>query len=271
LWQGRAMPRQWIDSSYLKTNQYLDSNNLNARSSLHQKYGSAHVSWVPWLHSLLPWSTVEEVLEIGSGPGSFWKDFPTEDAQHIQLTISDLSSSMVAEARQRIGTEAFRFTSAVCADLHELPFETSSFDVVVANHVLYHSTDIDGAIDEVRRVLRSDGYLLAATNGPLNFCELKAVKKSVFGDVDDGDIANFDSESGVEALQRAFENVTWHQYEDELRCTEVEDVIGYITSSPPGETATPSQIDQLRALIVGSMKRGEFVITKDTGAFVAWD
>ena len=44
-----------------------------------------------------------------------------------------------------------------CADIQNLPYQDASFDVVIANMMLYHVPDIARGLSEVRRVLRRDG------------------------------------------------------------------------------------------------------------------
>jgi ubiquinone/menaquinone biosynthesis C-methylase UbiE len=42
-------------------------------------------------------------------------------------------------------------------DVQQLPFDDESFDIVVANHMLYHVPAPDRAIAELARVVRADG------------------------------------------------------------------------------------------------------------------
>lgn len=45
-------------------------------------------------------------------------------------------------------------------DLHNIPFEDNSFDVVFCNHVLEHVSDDVRCMQEIRRVLKTDGFAL---------------------------------------------------------------------------------------------------------------
>ena len=42
----------------------------------------------------------------------------------------------------------------------QLPFADGVFDVVMANHILYHVPDMESAIAEMKRVLKPGGHLL---------------------------------------------------------------------------------------------------------------
>ena len=45
-------------------------------------------------------------------------------------------------------------------DLHDIPFEENSFDVVFCNHVLEHVKDDVRCMQEIRRVLKPNGFAL---------------------------------------------------------------------------------------------------------------
>lgn len=55
-----------------------------------------------------------------------------------------------------------RGACTVQGDASALPFATGSFAAVVANHSLEHFDDLDGAVAEIARVLRSDGALFVS-------------------------------------------------------------------------------------------------------------
>ena len=71
----------------------------------------------------------------------------------------DLSAHAVADARA-LGGPAAEYQ---VADLHDLPFESGAFDVVVCFEAIEHLHDVEVAIDEFRRVLRPDGLLLISS------------------------------------------------------------------------------------------------------------
>ena len=45
-------------------------------------------------------------------------------------------------------------------DIHEIPFEDNSFDVVFCNHVLEHVNDDRKAVSEIKRVLKPGGWAI---------------------------------------------------------------------------------------------------------------
>ena len=252
------------DPKHLREVQYKDSSNLGARARLHERYGTATIGWFDFVASLVDWDRCQAALDAGCGNGLVW---PTIDArlQHpIEVTLADLSAGMIEEARARTNPLAhIRVVRAEVADVQELPFADDSFDVVLANHMLYHVPDHARAVRELARVLRGDGVLIAATNGSNSMPELTALRETT-----PGFAQRFSRENGAAILGDAFADVTWHSYQDELHCTDADDVVAYIESMSPG-ALTPADVDRLRATITERMVDGVFRVTKDTGAFVA--
>jgi ubiquinone/menaquinone biosynthesis C-methylase UbiE len=94
-----------------------------------------------------------DVLEIGVGLGADHQRFAEGGAR---LAGVDLTERAVAHTRQRLA--AFGLSSNLhTADAENLPFESSSFDIVYSWGVLHHSPNTPKAIDEVWRVLRPGG------------------------------------------------------------------------------------------------------------------
>ncbi|MGH7238757.1 MAG: class I SAM-dependent methyltransferase [Candidatus Saccharimonadales bacterium] len=48
-------------------------------------------------------------------------------------------------------------------DILQMEFDSESFDVIIANHVLEHVADDTRALHEIRRVLKKDGYAILQT------------------------------------------------------------------------------------------------------------
>lgn len=261
------------DQRYLRDVQYSDTSRLAARANLHAKYGTGTPAWFPWLASLIEWPSSGEVLEIGCGPGWLWVDAAMDLPSGLRLTLTDLSPGMVEAACARV--KALRTFTAVRAevlDAQRLPFADASFDVAVANHMLYHVPDPARAVAELARVLRPSGYLLAAANGPANMKELWEIRAEVFGQQPtDRTTQAFGSVTGRLILEAKFSQVKWHTYVDALRCTDSDDIVAYLTSSPPGEDADPQLLASLARAVRARFdsREGLFRITKDTGAFVA--
>lgn len=104
------------------------------------------------------------ILEIGCGTGVFAARLQAENPMATLVAI-DQSARMVELARGR-GVDAR------VADATALPFDDACFDVVAAMWMLYHMPDLDGALAQVRRVLRPGGLFVAVTNGEKHLATL---------------------------------------------------------------------------------------------------
>lgn len=91
------------------------------------------------------------VLDVGTGTGLVAAAARERSAEVVGIDFSD---PMIAEARRRVSGVEFRVASA-----DALPFESSYFDVVVANGVLHHLGDPGRALDEASRVLKPTGRI----------------------------------------------------------------------------------------------------------------
>jgi SAM-dependent methyltransferase len=100
------------------------------------------------------------VLDAGCGTGEFAALIAAPD-----VTCIDSSPAAVAAVRAR-------GLNAVLADVQELPFADGTFDVAVANWMLYHVPDRARAIRELARVLTPAGRFVGCYNAPGHLGEL---------------------------------------------------------------------------------------------------
>jgi ubiquinone/menaquinone biosynthesis C-methylase UbiE len=258
--------------AYLRDVQYRDSSRLAARARLHVKYGTASVAWFPWLATQVDWPAGARVLEVGCGAGWMWAEAAARLPGDLDLTLTDLSQGMVTEAIERVGSLGrYRRTSARVADAQELPFRSASFDVVVANYVLHHVPDTRRAVGEMARVLRPDGTLVVACVGEGHLTELHQIRREVFGEpLADVLTSTFGASAAAQVLPASFAAVEWRPYRDRLDCRDPDDVIEYLSSTPPVEDADAVQqervVDAVRARFAAG--GGRLRVSKDTGLFV---
>ena len=174
-----------------------------------------------------------------------------------RLTLTDLSPGMIESARAALGERA----EYVVADAQELPFADSSFDVVVANHMLYHVSDRPKALAEIARVLVPGGVLHAATNGRGHLRELRdlvGVEWPLNRIVDE-----FRLENGAEQLGELFVDVRVERFDVGLAVTEVEPVLAYVRSS---ESFPDGSLEHVRDEVAAAIAReGCFRITTTPG------
>lgn len=105
----------------------------------------------------------KEVLEIATGPGLLAKHVASAASSMI---ATDYSDGMIAEAKKGDYPPNLKFE---VADAAALPYEDDSFDVVLIANALHVMPQPEKALQEIDRVLRKDGLLIAP-----NFVEHKA-------------------------------------------------------------------------------------------------
>lgn len=109
------------------------------------------------LLQLIP-SQGQLILDAGCGPGTYGIMLAQDGNQVIGVEISPES---IAVARERAIKKGVRFLPIV-GDLERLPFTDGSFDTCFCGWVLHHFPDIDAAIAELSRVLKSRGKIALA-------------------------------------------------------------------------------------------------------------
>jgi ubiquinone/menaquinone biosynthesis C-methylase UbiE len=93
------------------------------------------------------------VLEIGCGMGTDGAQFAAAGADYTGI---DLTEAAIDLARKRFAASGLKGNFRV-ADAEKLGFADESFDVVYSHGVLHHTPDIESAIGEIHRVLKTGG------------------------------------------------------------------------------------------------------------------
>ena len=97
------------------------------------------------------------VLELATGTGLIAKHI-VNAAAHIEAT--DVSVEMIAEAKRDNRSAKLHFS---VQDMFRLPYADKSFDVVIVSNALHIVPQPEKALQEIRRVLKDGGLLIAST------------------------------------------------------------------------------------------------------------
>ena len=97
------------------------------------------------------------VLELAAGTGLIAKHI-VNAAAHIEAT--DASAEMIAEAKRDNRSAKLYFS---VQDMFCLPYAKESFDVVIVSNALHIVPQPEKALQEIKRVLKDDGVLIAPT------------------------------------------------------------------------------------------------------------
>ena len=97
------------------------------------------------------------VLELATGTGLIAKHI-VNAAAHIEAT--DASAEMIAEAKRDTRSAKLHFS---VQDMFRLPYANQSFNVVIVSNALHIVPQPEKALQEIKRVLKDDGVLIAPT------------------------------------------------------------------------------------------------------------
>jgi len=116
---------------------------------------------IPLLVRLLRVPTGLDFLETGCGSGVGLVAL-ARICRPASITGVDVDDDLLMLAQARCA-ERYVMARLVHGDIRDLPFEDGSFDVVVDFGTLYHVTPEEQALQEIARVLRSEGLLVHET------------------------------------------------------------------------------------------------------------
>ncbi|MBO4859355.1 MAG: class I SAM-dependent methyltransferase [Treponema sp.] len=253
-----------INNQETVKNQYANAGNLNTRISIHQKYSTNKLGFGNWIFSNYKINEGMKVLELGCGTGDMWKGHEALMDKCSKLVLSDFSEGMLETARQNLGQKACVEYRII--DIQNIPYEAETFDVVIANMMLYHVPDIQKGLAEVRRVLKKDGAFYCATYGEHGIVEYLAKVLGRYG-VEDNINKNFTLQNGKAILESFFPKVQKLNYKDSLAVTEIEDLIEYIYSLSSMSSLSSVPKEEIRATLNKHMVDGVLMVPKEYGMF----
>jgi len=264
---------RFTDPQYLKTDQYKDSSNLDARVVIHQRFSTNSYGWMNWVFDhLLVLPADAKILELGCGPGYLWKENAARIPSTWDITLSDLSAGMVDSAwRNLVVTgRTYKFKEI---DAQSIPYPDGTFNLVIANHMLYHVASRDLAIANISRVLCSGGRLVCATNGPghmRDLDELLAEFEPAYRGMH-AMSSSFNLENGEEQLRPHFALVELVMYPSDLWVTDAAMLAAYAYSTPlvKATISRARQQDMMDFFQQRIAQDGGIAIRKQTGLFLA--
>ena len=246
--------------------QYKTAGGLDIRISFHNKYSTNKLGFANWIVSNYEIVEGMKVLEIGCGTGSLWHGQDEVMRKFGKLILTDFSEGMLETAKANIGNKSnVEFQQA---DIQDLNFEDNSFDMVIANSMLYHVPDLNKGLREVRRVLKDDGTFYCSTMGENNFIERLAEWFQLGGE-DFRPNHNFTLQNGREKLQVAFSDIEARTYPDSLHITDVDDLVSYLTSLASLKALNDVPAEKLKEIIMEHAVNGVVDLPKEYGMFVA--
>ena len=251
--------------------QYRNSTNISARIRLHRLFSSNKQGWFPWIYEQCQITEDMKILELGCGNGRLWIENKAKLPADCEIILSDISEGMIRDVRREQSLQDDRFSFAAF-DCHAIPYEDASFDLVIANHVLFYCKDVDRVCSEVGRVLKPGGRFVCGTYGVAHMQEVSRLVTQFDDRITlsgENLYEHFGKENGAQALAPYFAEVDWQQYEDALIVTQAEPLIEYVLSCHGNQNQyILEKYNKFRKYVEGQIRNG-YTITKDAGIFIS--
>ncbi len=200
------------------------------------------------------------MLEVGAGTGKLWGGFDNTDTR---LTLTDFSPAMCEKLREIPGAAVKQ------CDAAELPFPDGTFDVAIANHMLYHLDDPDKALQELARVLRPDGKLIVTLNSRDHIQEIIDIGEKIGRGSDILKRARITAETAPDHIAKYLTVVSTERVPGSFEVPTADPVVHYLNSWGDGPLETEAETT-VRSIIEPHLATdGFFRITKNMVLFTA--
>ena len=216
--------------------QYKSDKNLNIRSNLHS-YNINKVDFNKWCFNQMNFPKKARILELGCGTGKLWFKNKDNIDKNLDITLSDFSKSMLKIAKDKLKEVDHDFKYEEI-NTENIPYEDESFDVVIAEHMIYFAPDIEKALSEIKRVL-SQGMFYVSANSCESMAELNKLAENLIPNLglDNNGFSNrFDLENGNVILKKYFSKIDVEILEGKIIVDDAKPVVSYKASTIQGSS-----------------------------------
>ncbi|MCP5455157.1 MAG: methyltransferase domain-containing protein [Thermotogae bacterium] len=212
-----------------------------------------------------------KVVELGTGPGFFWTIHDLNIPDDSTVILSDISEDILYETEANLMNMNHNF-SFEKIDAMNISYPDDYFDIVIANHVLYHVEDIYIALSEIKRILKPGGTFYSSTLGKNNFIELEEIflkYNADFSEKFNFHKRKFLMDNGREILEKYFSSVDIYRFEDKKEIPDFNSLYDYYLFSGYLSEEEIQNKKFYNFLMSYFNKEGKIFITKDSGLFVS--
>lgn len=222
-----------------------------------------------------------KILDIGCGNGLFWIRNIEKLPRNLHIIMNDYSFGMLEKAENSLKQYekeiknkniTFEFFQS---DANNLEINEEDFDVIIANHMLYHVINRQQLIVKLRDLLKDDGTFYCSTVGMNHMKELSEAVKKFDRNIDiefpqDNIAKAFGLENGKEQLKESFRVVERKIHDNNLLVDDPKVIYDYVHSMQ-GNAAeildkNGSKFTKMIEDIID--KHGAMFIQKSTGMFI---
>ena len=242
---------------------YDTSAPLETRIGLHQQFSINPHGWHRWMLDHLDLVPGLSIVELGCGTGDLWSSATKAKLDGIKLYLFDKSTAMLESATSKLQSIADVHFDTI--DLDDEFYLPRAPDVVIANHVLYHTKDPHSTLTRLHGQINDSTQCIFATNGIRSMSSLSRFLPERFLDSTMLNlIANFTLESGYQHVRRVFGSVQTVRYADALHITDAAPLVEYIDSLP--WVISSDELDEISNSLADHIRDyGSLYIEKDTG------
>ena len=250
--------------------QFSNDKNLDFRIEFYKKYTTNKYKFADWLFDKYKFKENISILEIGCGNGKHWEERIEKLPKGTKLILSDFLDGMLDLVKEKYSS--YKNVSFEKIDIQSIPFEDESFDIIIANHMLFHVPNLDKGLSEVQRVLKKGGYFYSATdgNGGMRPFLHEAIKQ--FDKENDAftEKLPFNLQNGKEILSKYFSSVERYDYENTLAITKTEDLIEWLKSTKSISGFSEENLTNLYKYFENiRIQNGAINIPRETGVFIS--
>lgn len=291
-WEEMIRLLHVTNREHVLVDQYKNASNLEVRIQLHNDYSVNTQRWFPWIFEQMDVKESQKILELGCGTGGLWTENINRIPKDVKVTLSDQSAGMIEDAKNSIlraknviektemsiGVEEKTKddeNAAFCYevfDCQKIPHKDNSFDMVIANHVLFYIEERDSVYEEIKRVLKPGGIFICSTYGKKHMKEITQLVQDFDSHIVLSEKKLYDVfglENGEEELKRHFKKVEKRLYDDYLLVDKAEPIVDYILSCHGNQHEHLSRkYLEFKEFVRRKLADEPFRITKLAGIFI---
>lgn len=250
--------------------QFSNDKNLAFRIDFYKKYTTNKYKFADWLFDKYKFKENINILELGCGNGNHWEGRINQLPNGCKLILSDFSEGMLNLVKEKFSS--YKNVEFKKIDIQSIPFENDSFDVIIANHMLFHIPNLDKALSEVQRVLKKNGYFYSATdgNGGMRPFLYEAIKQFNPKTEAFTEKLPFNLQNGGDILNKYFSSVERLDYKNTLAITDTKDLMDWLKSTESISGFSEEDLDKLYNYFENiRIKEGSINIPRETGLFIS--
>jgi ubiquinone/menaquinone biosynthesis C-methylase UbiE len=259
----------------LNNGQYSSSKKYEARIYLSRQFKTNPKSKYEWIFDHFPKHENLNILELGCGTGLFWLANRNNIIKSWSIILSDYSEGMLETTRNSLSRLNYNFKYEI-VNAEDIKYYDKTFDIILANNMLYHIQNRSAAINNIGRILKDTGVFIAATMGRNDLLELhnhlytfleNKNNKFIFREY------SFSLDNGMEQLNKYFQNVVLERHDNKLVINEVDAIVNYYLSFNgiyDNVIVLPEEyINDFKLYLQNILEKEKTIITKkDEGIFI---